>query len=152
MDLVQFEKNLRSVDVWEILIPIIQKNLHHVERLNKEQLKKGIRSTGASLPAHSKSPMSEIYVDSKIDRGVYDESIYPSWNLYNTGSFYNKIKAEIELSTGISIESTDFKATGLEDAIGSDMYGLTQESLKQFCALLIDEFREDLLKEMSKSN
>ena len=150
MDLWQLQRNVKEIDAWDILIPIIEKNIHHVERLNKEQLQQGIRSTGARLPSHSRSQKSEIYVDSKIARGVYDQSIYPSWNLYNTGSFYNKIKAEIELSYGISIESFDYKAQGLEDAIGSDMYGLTNESLNQFCALLIDEFQTNLLKAMSK--
>ena len=150
MDLEQIERNLRGIDSWEILIPIIQKNLHYIERLNKEQLQKGIRSTGRALPSHSKSPMSEIYVDSKIERGVYDQSIYPAWNLYNTGSFYDQLKAKIEVNFGIIVESSDFKASFLEDEIGSDLYGLTPDSLSQFIDIIIDDFRTALLVAMTK--
>lgn len=150
MDLIQFERNLRGIDAWEILIPIIQKNIHQIERLNKEQLQKGLGSDNLMTGRHSKSPKSELYVDSKIARGVYNESIYPAVNLYDTGKFYAGIRAELDMSYGITIESTDFKAQGLEEAYGSHIYGLTPESLKQFCALLIDDFREALLKAISK--
>jgi len=148
MDLIQFQRNLK-INVWHTLTPIIEKHLGYIENLNKSQLKKGIASDGFATPPHKKSAKSEIYLESKIARGVYDESIYPAVNLYNKGDFYRAIKARVA-TFGIEIESFDPKADELESKYGSTIYGLTDESLKKFTDSIIDEFIEALYKQLSK--
>lgn len=150
MDLLQFQHNLKNIDVWEVLIPIIEKNLDQIERLNKEQLKKGIASDGNPTPSHSGSLTSRKYVNTKVQRGVYDSSIYPHVNLYNTGDFYRKLTAKMDLMYGVYIESYDIKADVLEERYGSTIYGLTKESLEKLVNLIIDDFRTALLTEMTK--
>lgn len=150
MDLIQFQNNLKSIDVWDVLIPIIEKNLNQIERLNKEQLQKGLMSNGNSTKPHSGSNRSDKYVNSKIQRGVYDPSIYPSVNLYNTGDFYRKLTAKMDLMYGVYIESYDAKADMLEERYGSAIYGLTPESLDKFVSLIIDDFKTALLSAMTK--
>lgn len=150
MDLIQFQRNLSNIDVWEILIPIIEKNLDEIEKLNKEQLQKGIASDGNNTPNHSGSIRSRKYVNQKVNRGVYDSSIYPHVNLYNTGDFYRKLTAKMDMMYGVSIESYDIKADVLEERYGSTIYGLTVESLEKFVSLIIDDFRTALLNELSK--
>ena len=150
MDLLQFQQNLKSIDVWEILIPIIEKNLNQIERLNKEQLQKGLTATGNPTKHHSGSARSDKYVNSKIQRGVYDPSIYPSVNLYNTGDFYRKLTAKMDMMYVVYIESYDAKADMLEEMYGSVIYGLAPESLGMFVDLIIDDFRAKLLTELTK--
>lgn len=144
MDLLQLRDKLQNIDLWEILIPVIDKHLSDVEELNKQQLKKGKRSDGTDTPDHSKSMVSEKYIDDKIRRGIYDRSIYPSVNLYDTGRFYKGIVAKLDMNYGITVDSTDFKAQALEERYGSTIYGLNDSSLEKFIDLIIDEFIEAL--------
>lgn len=151
MDLVQFQQNLLGIDVWEILKPILNKYLDEVERLNKDQLSKGLLANGDTTPSHSGSPISEMYVDSKIERGVYSESLYPKMNFYNTGDFYRGITAFLE-DDGITIDSNDEKVLMLETRYSPYLLGLTKESVTKLTANIIDEFRVSLLKAMLNEN
>jgi hypothetical protein len=139
-----------NIDVWEILIPIIDKHLTDVEQLNRQQLKQGKRADGTDTPSHGKSGLTERYIDSKIQRGVYDRSIYPSVNLYNTGAFQKGIVAKLDIMAGIEVDSTDFKANALEERYGSTIYGLNNLSLEKFIDLIIEEFKESLLNHILK--
>ncbi|MFA5652413.1 MAG: hypothetical protein WC933_03540 [Candidatus Paceibacterota bacterium] len=148
MDLLQLQKNFATINAWEILQPIIVKNLKRVEELNRKQLLKGDMSDGTSRH-HSKSEMSEIYIEDKISRGVYDQSIYPAMNFYNEGDFHKGIKAQMDLF-GIEIESLDSKAKELEQEYGSVLYGLTDDSLKELLEPIIPEYIQSLFLELSK--
>jgi len=130
-------------------MPIIEKHLGFIENLNKAQLLKGLTSDNSKTPSYSGSPASEIYVDDKIERGAYNQSIYPAVNLYNTGDFYRGIKARVA-TFGIEIESFDPKASELESEYGSNIYGLTDESLEKFTNSIVDEFIEAIYKQLAK--
>lgn len=148
MDLVKFARNCK-INSWHILMPIIEKHLGFVENLNKAQLLNGLTSDNSKTPSYSGSPASEIYVDSKIEKGVYNQSIYPAVNLYNTGDFYRAIRARVA-TFGIEIESFDSKANELESEYGSNIYGLTDESLEKFINSIVDEFIEAIYKQLAK--
>lgn len=143
MDLLKFATNLETIDPWQVLLPILIKNLNRIEELNKQQLREGIMADGSGTPSHSSSEMSEIYVDMKIEKGRYNESIYPSMNFYNEGDFYNGIKARMDLF-GIEIESIDSKAKELESNFGSELYGLTDKSIELLIDPIMPEYIEAL--------
>lgn len=149
MDLIKFQRNCKSFDAWQIMIPIIQKHLDLIVKLNKDQLKKGETAEGYATPSHRKSTMSEIYVDYKIERGVYDQSIYPRMNFYDTGDFYNAFKAKVTLFD-IEIESFDDKAKDLENRYGNDLMGLTDQSIVILVDNIINEYQEAAYKHLAK--
>jgi hypothetical protein len=151
MDLIQFQNNCQTYDAWKILYPIINKHLDLIVKLNKDQLRRGETAEGYATPSHSKSPMSEIYVDSKIERGVYDESIYPRMNFYNTGDFYKWFKAKVTL-LDIEIDSFDSKTKEIESKYGNDLLGLTDQSIGILVDNIIDEFQEDSFNYLAKEN
>jgi len=130
-------------------MPIIEKHIGFIQNLNKSQLLKGTTSDNTPTPSYSKSVKSEIYIDSKIERGVYNSAIYPSVNLYNKGDFFRGIKARVA-TFGIEIESTDSKADELESKYGSNIYGLTDESLTMFTNSIVDEFVEAIYNQLAK--
>jgi len=130
-------------------MPIIEKHIGFIQNLNKSQLLKGTTSDNTPTPSYSKSEKSEIYIDSKIERGVYNSAIYPSVNLYNKGDFFMGIKARVA-TFGIEIESTDSKADELESKYGSNIYGLTDESLAIFTNSIVDEFVEAIYNQLAK--
>lgn len=141
-----------AFDAWEILIPTIEKNLNKIEELNKQQLQKGLASDGGTSGRHSGSKISRKYVNEKVNKGIYDSSIYPAVNLYNTGDFYRKLTAKMDLSFGIYIESFDAKADVLEERYGSKIYGLTKESMNELVKLIIDDYRAEIFKYLTNAN
>ena len=143
MDLLQLQQNLLSIDVWELLKPILNNYLEDIEELNRKQLSEGLLANGESTPSHSGGKMSEIYVDNKIERGVYPEPLYPLMNFYNTGDFYRSITAYLD-DAGIMFESNDEKALELESKYSSYLMGLTQESLSVLTSKIGSELIESL--------
>lgn len=140
-ELSDIAKRLQSIDLVGLFDKVITNHLPQIEELNRQQLKEGIRADGSSMPRHSKSPMSEIYIDDKIERGVYDESIYPAMNFYDKGDFHRGIKAKMTLFY-IEIESTDSKANELENLGGQLIYGNTETSLEKVRVDMLPEFQE----------
>jgi hypothetical protein len=145
MDLLQFQQNLQSIDVWQILIPILEKHFGDIEELNRKQLSEGTRGDGSPMPDYK----SESYADFK-SKYIPTYSIYPTADLRYTGDFYAAIKAKLTLF-GIEIESSDWKAQVLEQKYGQQINDLTEESMQIFIDLIIDEFRESLLTQMTKN-
>jgi hypothetical protein len=144
VDLTTFSTRCKKIDPWILLLPVIQKHLDLVADLNREQLRKGKRSDGTDTPSHSKSPMSEIYVDMKMEAGTYDESIYPAMDFYHFGDFAKAIKAEVTLFDVI-IDSFDDKAKELESMYGNTLYGLNKESGSILVSKIIDEYKQALV-------
>lgn len=126
--LTDMANRLNKVDLLRMFDNILVEHLPQIEEFNRKQLNEGIRSDGSSMPSHSRSPMTEIYLDQKIERGVYDQSIYPAMNFYDTGAFHQGIKAEVDLFD-VRIKSKDSKADELEDLAGSLIYGNTEQNL-----------------------
>jgi hypothetical protein len=145
MDLVQFEKNCRSIDVWEILSHVIEKHFDILIQIVQDQLSEGQKETGA-MPDYK----SDVYAHLK-ERYVPTYKVYPTTDLRVTGEFYQGIKCQLNLM-GITIESMDSKAKGLEKKYGSGIYVPNDFNLKKFIDQIVDEFREDLLKALSKEN
>jgi hypothetical protein len=134
MDLIDFQNNLLTIDVWVLLTPILERHFGELENLNRKQLSEGVMSDG--------SPMVDYadigYADFK-DKHIPTYKIFPTTDLRYTGDFYDAIKANIDLF-GISVESFDSKARLLESKYSSEIYGLTEESLIIFTKSVIDEF------------
>lgn len=127
---------LKNIDMLRIFDNILVEHLPLIEELNREQLNQGIRSDGSSMPSHKNTEKTEIYIDNKIERGVYDQSIYPAMNFYDTGDFHRGIKAEVNLFE-IKIESKDSKADELEALGGSLIYGNTENNLSDVRAEIL---------------
>ena len=142
-ELSDIARRLQSIDLIGLFDKALSKQLPQIEKFNRQQLNEGIRADGTSMPSHSKSPMSEIYIDNKIERGVYDQSIYPSMNFYYKGNFHRGIKAQMTLFD-IEIESTDSKANELEELGGQSIYGNTEENLDKSRKEILDETLEML--------
>lgn len=151
-DLTQIANRLRQIDVVKIFNDVLTNHLPQIEEFNREQLKEGIRSDGTSMPKHSKSKASEIYIDDKIERGVYDQSIYPAMNFYDKGDFQKGITAKnaSENENLIVVYSTDSKADELEDLGGSKIYGNTEENLSKIREEMIPEM-QDIIRNKLKA-
>ena len=145
MDLLQFKQNVESIDVWQLLIPILEKHFGEIEELNRKQLSEGIRGDGDAMPDYK----SDSYANFKAQY-VPTYKIYPTTDLRYSGDFYAAIKAKLTL-LGIEIESSDWKAGVLEKKYGQQINELTDESLKVFTDLIIDELRESVLSAMTKN-
>lgn len=146
-DFESFQRNCLSIDVWELLTPIIKRHWVELLDLNKSQLWEGKKADGKDTKSYA--PKSYDYVMDKISRGVYNEAILPSVNLYNHGDFYNDFKASI-MDFGVEIESLDDKAEELENKYSSQIYGLTDESLEEFTSLIVEEYVTALENAMLK--
>jgi hypothetical protein len=144
MPFEQIANNIKAIDEWEVLCEIIEKKLGRIIELNKKQLSEGDFADGTSTPSYSGSPMSEIYIDQKIERGAYLESLYPHMNFYNFGDFYRGITARI-VEKGITIWSEDDKDEEIEEKYGGTrLFGLTDENFELFVDETIGEY-QDLL-------
>lgn len=148
MPFEQIANNFRAIDEWEVLCEVIDKKLGLLVELNKKQLSEGKFASEKSTPAYSGSPMSEIYIDQKIERGVYPESLYPHMNFYNFGDFYNGMMSRI-VENGITIWSEDDKSEELESKYGgTNLFGVTDENLELFVDEIIDEYQVLLIEKM----
>ena len=144
MDLLKFQQNLLSIDVWELLKPIIEKHFEEIEQYNREQLSRGEMADGSAMRDYAE----ESYADFK-SKYIPTYDIYPTTDLRYEGDFYRAIKASFDLY-GISVESLDEKAAHLEKKYGSTIYGLTDESLKKLTDILAVELVIELKKAMLK--
>ena len=142
-ELSDIARRLQSINLISLFDKALSDQLPQIEEFNRQQLKEGIRSDGSGMPSHSKSPQSEIYIDNKIERGVYNESIYPAMNFYDKGDFHRGITAEMTLFD-VEIESTDSKAGELEELGGSLIYGNTEENLEKSRKIILNETLEML--------
>lgn len=140
-----------SYDAWGILYPIIQEHLELITKLNKDQLQRGETAEGYATPTHTLGKLSKFYVESKIDKGIYDSGIYPRMNFYNEGDFYRGLKARVTLMD-IEIESFDSKTKDLESRYGNDLIGLTDQSISLLIDAIINEYQEESYKHLAKEN
>ena len=146
MDLLQFQQNVQSIDVWELLKPILEKHFGFIEELNREQLSEGLQADGSAMPDYQ----YEEYAVFK-DKFVPTYKIYPTTDLRYSGSFYEKIEAQFNLY-GIEIQSFDSKAAELEAKYGSQIYGLTEKSMNRLIDLIIGELQQSVLNKMLNGN
>lgn len=57
MDLIQFQNNLKSIDVWDLLTPILKKHETEFLDANREQLISGETNTGEMIrPKYTEDP------------------------------------------------------------------------------------------------
>lgn len=146
-NIVETYNRLKSIDIWIELKEIIRKRQNDILALNKGQLQKGLLSTGNKTYPHSRSAKARKYVTDKINRGVYDSSIYPSVNLYNEGDFYKAFRIVIA-DLYIEIISEDSKADELEQRYTPDIYGLTDDNMRYLISILLPELQDKIKQKL----
>lgn len=158
MDLIQFEKNLRNIDVWQILKPILQNHIGLFEKANRDQLWDG--KTALNQDIHP-NYLEDPYFDTPGKALAYAKwKNSGKWhnpkrkmetpNMYIDGTLvYNTIKGTL-LDSGINIEAT---AASSFDGKYANIYGVTEENLKRIAlGVVYDEFMVEFNKAISKQN
>ena len=131
--LAKFQK----IDIWEIVKEILIELSGTIIEMNQSQLLQGKMSDGSGTPQHTLGPISEIYVANKIEDGKYDSSIFPNWNYFNEGSFFENFVVKVE-NDSILIFSNDEKGGELITEIGgANAYGVTNENLDFLIRMII---------------
>lgn len=143
-ELKDIEARLRGIDVVGLFDNVLEGHLEQIADLNREQLNKGLRADGTSMSDYRNSAANEIYIDDKIERGVYDQSIYPAMNFYDKGGFQKGIKAKLTLFD-VEITSSDWKADKLDAMANGEALGITEDSLETVREDILPEFQEKLL-------
>lgn len=135
------QERLKSIDVWELMIPVIEATSGSIIAKNKEQLKKGLKSTDKKTPQYSPK-----YLKYKQSKSGYIASPYADLN--KTGAFYGGIYVKPN-SQGVETGSTDDKEEMLEEyAGGKNLFWLNKVALKEmkpvWSLLLVKSIRNKL--------
>lgn len=140
MRISQMQEKLGSIDVWELMIPIIESTSDSIIEKNRDQLSRGEKANGEKTPTYSPK-----YLKYKQSKGSYKAS--PNADLYATGSFYKNFYVKPN-SEGVDAGSTDDKESMLEDYAGKKLFWLNKKSLKEmkpvWSELLVKSIRNKL--------
>lgn len=134
----QTVKKLSSFDFEKVLLKVYKDNETIILDLNTdEQLsKKGILSTGASLPGYK-----PFTIASKQGKSGF-AGITSHMTLFGEGDFQGAFILDAKRFPLI-IFSTDSKAGDLETRYTEDVYGLTKDSIQELKEQSIDEIQAE---------
>ncbi len=143
---------LESLNIKEMAISAIEKNLQDMVTLNQAQLYEGKATSGKRFRRYAGRQYADVKNQMNPRPGLGNP------DLYLTGNFYRAIFAELE-GDNIIMDSTDEKSGLLQskydgnspgqlsaDGEGSNIFGLTRENWELFR----DKCREDFCKEFEK--
>jgi hypothetical protein len=127
---------LKLVDVDKILKDIIQQLTEYVVNFNKfDQLyEKGIYTSGQQLPP---------YVPATIKRKIKKNQPYDRKTLKDTGDFYSGWFVKLG-NDAFTLGSDERKNIFLQANWGSEIFGLTDESIEKLRALVLPLLQERL--------
>jgi len=117
MDLAKFSSNLKSINPWKLLFPILKKVLPEIADTNRVQLERGELSTGELMPEYKQEwykEMKESLSTYKAPSGIPDLRV--------EGDFYDGLYADLD-DNGIEFGSTDEKESKLE-AMYTELYSV----------------------------
>ncbi len=149
--ILQSMSALKSLNIRQMAIEAIEKNLRDMVTLNQSQLYEGKTTTGKRFHKYA----GRQYADVKNQMNPLPGWGNPDLNL--TGDFYRAIFADLE-GDDIIMDSTDEKSGLLQakydssptqltgDTGKSEIFGLTRENW----GLFRDKCREDFCKEFEK--
>lgn len=123
-------KKLRNIPLEEFIRDILANRTEELEDFNTEQLQRGKRIDGSTLPDYS--PVS-------VAAGKPAGPI----RLFDTGDFYEGITAIV--SNALEMEGRDVKTDAIEEKYG-EVVGLAQESLDKIPAEFLLEELIDLVR------
>jgi hypothetical protein len=137
MDLLQFQNNLLSINVWELLKPILRRYLPEILDANTRQLRRGELNDGDLLEMYK----SAAYLDFKESLASYKA---PSGvaDLFVTGDFQDAFFGEVN-DEGITFDSNDEKTEVLERRYSSDLFGIQP---KEWEVIKQDQIIPELVK------
>ena len=156
--ILQSMSALKSLNIRQMAIEAIEKNLRDMVSLNQSQLYEGKTTSGKRFRKYAKYKTADgrEYADMKNQMNPRPGLGNPDLNL--TGAFYRAIFAELEGDNFI-MDSTDEKSGLLQsmydgnspgqlsaDGEASNIFGLTRENWELFR----DKCREDFCKEFEK--
>lgn len=129
----RLSSNLSRIDLMAITESALQARPDIIAELNRDQLRQGQTSTGATLPPYSATSVDKF--------GKNPGPI----KLYDTGDFYKEIKPEFA-QTSFTIQDSDWKTDMLKADYGDDILGLTQESIGELAQDALGQIRYELRK------
>ena len=118
MDLAKFSSNLKSINPWKLLFPILKKVLPEIADTNRVQLERGELSTGELMPEYKQEwykEMKESLSTYKAPSGIPDLRV--------EGDFYDGLYADLD-DNGIEFGSTDEKESKLEAMYTEFIFGI----------------------------
>lgn len=142
MTITQALEKLERLDPERALVDAVEKTIDQYELLNKKQLYDGKTKTGADLsPTYLEDPYfksresAQRYSDWK-DKITPNSNRTPGVpNLFINGRFYNSWGFTV-LGQKIAIAATDPNAAKIEGDFSNEIYGLDDENMDKYRALV----------------
>jgi hypothetical protein len=141
MDLFDLRDRLHALDVETLLDKAVIENKEEILDLNRSQLDIGRDSLGNLLDRY----VSDVYASFKQALGSKAPLGVPDLEL--EGDFKDGLVLLIE-GDGYRITSTDEKTIDLENRYGSNIFGLTEESMEQIRPIILESFLKRLRDEL----
>lgn len=135
MNLIEFHKKLRSIDVESLMDRAVLANSEEIIDANTGQLSVGLDATGDFFGEYKDSNYAQFKqsIGSKAPMGVVDLKL--------TGAFYEGFNIQVE-GEGYRVTSRDGKTSDLVSKYGREIFGLTEDSKEN----LKDQFSSQLTK------
>lgn len=127
--------NLNKIDLIAITETALQARPDIIAELNRDQLRKGETSSGASLPPYSAVSVNKF--------GKPPGAI----KLYDTGDFYKAIKPEFA-QTSFVIDDTDWKKDVLQERYGDDILGLSQDNIGELAQDALGQIQYEIRRQL----
>jgi len=134
-------RRLEEIQRRNVLKTLIVREQEFIENLNREQLSKGKRSDGSSLPPYRKNNPSKTFGNFNASKSA-GEPI----KLLDTGQFYKSIDVKVTDNAFLMTGDTQKAETDLAERYGNNILGLSSESIGK----LRNKLRQDILNEIRK--
>ena len=139
MNLEQLYEKALKINLKAIEQKVIKQTEAEIIDLNTNQLQKGLDANGNKLPEYQ----NENYLASKKAQGLATAG--SNYNFYLEGDFYKGFFMDDKGD----INSSDEKTPKLEKLAGEPIFGLTNESIKNYEKdVFLEMFLEDLTNEL----
>lgn len=138
----EMNRRMKQVDLSKIAVSIIADSKQELIDKNKEQLlDEGFDRKSKKLKRYA----SNSYAARKNKLNPFPGFGNP--DLYRTGAFHRGFQLKLLTKNSFEIFSTDSKSKDLEKKYGTDIFGLTDQSKKEYSA---ETMQPQLVREVKK--
>lgn len=141
MDLIDFNKSLRSINVDQLLSRAVLDNKEEIVDSNTAQLSKGRDSLGNFLDKYA----SDDYAQFK--KAIGSEAPFGIPNLKLEGDFYSGFVLSAD-GKDFRLDSTDEKRDKLVNLYGTEIFGLSESSLEIVRQYILESLQKLLRDEL----
>jgi len=117
------KSNIANLDLWQLLVPVLQKRNKEIVAVVQDQMSKGIRGDGAKIGDYR----SDAYVALK-EREVPTYKLNGEVDLRFSGDFYQDMYAEVNQNE-VRVGSKDSKEEKLQGQYSELIFDITEQNI-----------------------